>query len=61
MSSTFKFIAAMFSESVILQHSSVAARCNGGQRGGVDEETVAGSKVQQSLYRHGQTLRGPEG
>ena len=44
VSKTFKFIAAMFSETVILQHSSVAARCNGGQRGGVDEENVAGIK-----------------
>jgi len=45
VSRTFKFIAAMFSESVILHHSSVAARCKGGQRGGVDEETVAGSEA----------------
>ena len=56
----FKFIAAMFGEIVILHHSSVASRCKFEQRGGVDDESLAESEVEQSLYKHGQTHRGPE-
>jgi hypothetical protein len=49
MSRAFKFIAPMFSETVILQRSSVAARLKGAKRGGVDAETVLGSKVKLSI------------
>jgi len=46
---------------VILQYSSVAAGCRGGIMGAVDVESVAASKVIQSLYKPGQTHSGPGG
>jgi len=39
----------MFSETVILQHSSVAAMLKGGKMSGLDAEIVVGNKVKQSI------------